>query len=236
MKIISQNVCKWSQRRQKDLASEIVSHSPDIACLVEHPNISRCQVARDVFADAGLVHHYHMPAPEGQRSGSICVFSRHALNPITLDAWMVDEPFRLIGFDMGGWLLTVAYWPQKQAKKSYWEAWSRICQTSSVPHLSIGDFNTGRNDIDKEGGGKDFYCAEYVESIATLGMVDVWRHCHGDKREYSYHHNYVGNGFRIDHAFASQDFMGMIAGCYYAHEVREKRLSDHSMLVVDLAL
>jgi exonuclease III len=45
----------------------------------------------------------------------------------------------------------------------------------------------------------------------------------------------VGRGFRIDHAFASAKLATRARGCWYDHTVRERRLSDHSALVVELA-
>ena len=54
--------------------------------------------------------------------------------------------------------------------------------------------------------------------------------------DFSYVHRSAGppTNWRIDHAFASPALAGSVRGCSYSHTERENRLSDHSMLLVDI--
>jgi exodeoxyribonuclease-3 len=44
-----------------------------------------------------------------------------------------------------------------------------------------------------------------------------------------------GNGFRLDHAFATPSLVPRITTCRYSHVVREAEISDHSIMIVEIA-
>ena len=43
-----------------------------------------------------------------------------------------------------------------------------------------------------------------------------------------------GNGFRLDHAFATPSLAPRVTTCQYSHREREGRISDHSMVIVEV--
>jgi len=43
-----------------------------------------------------------------------------------------------------------------------------------------------------------------------------------------------GNGFRLDHAFATPSLLPRVPGCRYSHREREAGISDHSIVVVEI--
>jgi exonuclease III len=102
----------------------------------------------------------------------------------------------------------------------------------------LGDFNAGASGVDAD--GYRFRAGKAFTSLVAVGLVDLWRRQHGDAREHTWFSHPgpagPGRGFRIDHAFASPAVADRMTGCRYDHEVRERRLSDHSLLVVDLAI
>jgi exonuclease III len=97
----------------------------------------------------------------------------------------------------------------------------------------LGDLNTGRNDVDRE-GGTPFACVEQFDALQTrAGLVDLWRAQHGDTaRDWTWRS--PKNGFRIDHAFGNAAFRERFQGirCRYDHEPREMKITDHSALVL----
>lgn len=102
-----------------------------------------------------------------------------------------------------------------------------------MPFLLLGDLNTGYNNIDVEGNGAPFSCADMFDALQTkAGLVDLWRGEHGDKQEWSWRSPI--NGFRVDHAFANEAFQKCFAPIrsYYDHGPRENGLTDHSALIV----
>ncbi len=92
----------------------------------------------------------------------------------------------------------------------------------------IGDLNTGLHRLDE--AGATFHCAAAFAALPKAGWDDAWRLCNGAAREFSWF-SAAGNGFRIDHAFASCDLAGRIVAASYDHSAREG-LTDHSALMV----
>ena len=68
--------------------------------------------------------------------------------------------------------------------------------------LAIGDFNTCRAYLDEAGAIDP--TAHYMDAIEQIGFHDRWRHRYPERREYSWFST-RSNGFRIDHAFLSQN-------------------------------
>jgi exodeoxyribonuclease III len=63
------------------------------------------------------------------------------------------------------------------------------------------------------------------------GWKDVWR-ARAEANEYSWYST-RGRGYRIDHALALNWPGDTAIGASYGHSVRLRKLSDHSMLVVE---
>lgn len=105
------------------------------------------------------------------------------------------------------------------------------------------NFNTGRNDVDKDPGGKAFKCVDFLDRLAEAGYEDAWRAVHPTRRESTWKSRSGGKelrGFRLDHVFISA---ALSIGIYSAHHVHRVRglvrnggLSDHSIVIVDLDL
>jgi exonuclease III len=102
------------------------------------------------------------------------------------------------------------------------------------PYVLVGDLNTGDFPIDKETPGRPFSCTQEYRQMCELGMVEAWRAANGDRREYSWRSR-QGTGFRLDHAFLSPGIRARLTGARYSHGEREAKISDHSILIVDLA-
>jgi exonuclease III len=122
---------------------------------------------------------------------------------------------------------------------AFWSAtvaW--LARRAARPYLMLGDFNAGASRVDAR--DYRFKAGKAFGELAGLGLVDLWRREHGDAREYTWFSSpgggRSGRGFRIDHAFASPVLAERVTSCRYDHEVRERRWSDHSLLVVDLAV
>ncbi len=95
----------------------------------------------------------------------------------------------------------------------------------------IGDLNAGRHYLDEEGA--TFTCTRLLGELATMGYVDAWRKLNSGEREFSWF-SHEGKGFRIDHALVSASLAVHVKACWYSHSERERDLSDHSMMVLEL--
>jgi exonuclease III len=127
------------------------------------------------------------------------------------------------------------YFPQRMAKFPFFRRCIEMAVSSSHrPFVMIGDLNTGRNDLDIEGNGAPFDCADqFADLHEQVGLVDLWRLRHGDRRDWTWRS--AKNGFRIDHAFGNQEFLNRYPNfqCEIDHEPRLARLTDHSAIILD---
>ncbi|TSA35538.1 MAG: hypothetical protein D4R65_04325 [Verrucomicrobiaceae bacterium] len=103
---------------------------------------------------------------------------------------------------------------------------------SETVHFIVGDFNTGLHFHDEKSA--TFSCTAEFKALSKSGLVDSWRNRHPNTKEFSWYSNH-GNGFRIDHAFASLEADPLIQRVYYDHKPREAKITDHSALAVEIS-
>jgi len=123
-----------------------------------------------------------------------------------------------------------------EAKTRFWNA---ILQAAEArlhePFLFVGDFNTGAHQLDET--GKTFVCAEHFGKLSACGWTDVWRH-HNNDTEWTWYSKLKGgargNGFRLDHCFATPTLLLRVTSCRYSHVEREAGISDHSIAIVEV--
>lgn len=129
--------------------------------------------------------------------------------------------------------LLASYFPQGRNKELFFKRCVAAAgEGATNPFLIIGDLNTGLNDLDVEGNGTKFYCADLFAALPASGLVDLWRLQNGERRDWSWRSRI--NGFRIDHAFANEAFRNRYHPvlCWLDHEPRIRRLTDHSAIFV----
>jgi len=73
----------------------------------------------------------------------------------------------------------------------------------------------------------------FYTAFSKYGFVDAFRFFHLGQREYSWFGR-EGDGYRFDHIFVSQNILPFLNNCYYIHEVRVEKLSDHSAMYLEI--
>ena len=94
-----------------------------------------------------------------------------------------------------------------QAKTRFWNAvFGAAAARLHEPFLLVGDLNTGAHRVDET--GKTFVCAEHFGKLSAPGWTDMWRHHNPGATEWTWYSKLNGgargNGFRLDHAFATR--------------------------------
>lgn len=145
----------------------------------------------------------------------------------------LEQTDRLWCVSWQGLKIVGVYMPNQELKHPYWAALLAHAGSAAAADIYCGDFNTGRNDLDREEGGTAFIGAEYMDRIVDAGYIDVWRHLNGAAREYSWYSNPGRRGFRLDHLFARPLWAGRARTCRLDHVPRLSGLSDHSVLVAE---
>ena len=236
MKLLTQNVKKWPSQNHLMLADEVIAQDADVVILTEYLNNKRGIEALNRFKNSGYTHVVTANDVVNDKLGGLAICSKKEFHQITNGFETLEQPWRTISMECRGKLITGCYWPQKHEKKPYFEALLKLCRQHQS-HIIIGDLNTGKNSVDKSDNGAKFHCESYMHQLEDVGMLDAWRLHHGDKREYTWFSIKNGsplNGFRVDHTFISPDLKERVLRCDYLPSVREKRLTDHSGMMIEI--
>jgi len=122
--------------------------------------------------------------------------------------------------------------PPNIAKVRFWNAVIRAAESRfDEPFLFVGDWNTGAHWIDET--GKTLVCADQFLELAEIGWTDLWRHHHPRTTEHTWFSHW-GNGFRLDHAFATPSLLPRVHSCRYSHAERDAGVSDHSIMLAEI--
>ena len=218
--------------RIPEIALFLVRHAPDVVVLSEFRAARGGQI-RGVLADHGLIHQAASHGPD--RANGVLIAAREPIRPTGvqgrpdgrfLDAYRPESDLHITGVhvpddsDPGG-------------KAFHWQRLVGLGHERLGQHaVIIGDLNTGRRGQDAASGC--FACEALMGTLASLGWVDAWRHLNPGVREATWVAPW-GEGRRIDAAWLSPSLAERLESATHLHEAREKRVSDHSALLVRLS-
>jgi exonuclease III len=238
-------------RRMPEITLTLLEHAADIVVLTEWRKATGGQIS-GVLADHGLRHQHSTNPPPG--CNGVLVASRH---PVVVRDENLEGLFaatkaagstglathkkarnrRLIEAEVPHLGMTVIGvhvppdGPGTGREAVFQAAVASARNRREEGCVLIGDLNAGRHYLDETGA--TFTCTRLMGELATLGYVDAWRAEHAEKREFSWF-SHEGEGFRIDHALVSRALSHRVRSCWYSHSERERNLSDHSVMVLDL--
>lgn len=221
--------------RMPEIALWIIGQSPDVVVLTEFRRSVGGQIV-GVLADFGLKHS--VSTRPGPGENGVLIASRM---PLAVSVAQPEgAPFRgrwlgvtLEESGMGVLGVHVPDDTRPTDKSLFWRELVNFARARPPGDWVVaGDFNTGRHRLDEE--GETFGATALLGAFCTAGFDDAWRTKHPERREYSWVSR-TGSGFRMDHAFVSEGLRARVSSVSYAHDVRERRLSDHSALMLELA-
>ena len=251
MRLVSWNVA-GRRRRLPEQAEAVLSAAPDVVCLQE-VTANSLPEWRAALAEAGLGHtvtpldEYVPPKP---RRLGVLTAAREPLERIDLGE--LPWPERAVAADLRGTTLLNVHSPispspdlAKVRTHEALYAWAR--ERDRI--VLAGDLNTPRRDLPdgsvltfahesngtlREERGERWDAAEraLVHTLrAEHGWSDPYLDSGSAQRTWTFKEN--RGGWRLDHVLVR----GVDVGAHvYAHEWRLAGMSDHSALIVDLAL
>ena len=229
MKVTTWNIRHGGGNRINEIIKWIENHDTDYFVITEYRNNENGLLLSKALAECGYLFQL-MPQIEKNKN-TVMIASKHEFTGVYFHNELGDDYSRVIKVEDDEIIIYGVYFPQKNEKKKIFEfLLNEMNQQADKTRIFIGDFNTGKPYIDEE--KKTFYCSEYIDAIEK-SHVDAWRCINKDKREYSWYSN-LGNGFRVDHVFINQSDKNKIAQCFYLHEKRIDKTSDHSIMEVEL--
>jgi len=222
MKIISLNIRGGGGTRIDRIAEYLLQSGSDIIITPEYHHNKAGERLGQLLAEEG----YQLAAHTNSSANGIAAWSR-------IEARKLEFDFNgnIKAIQVGPYFLLASYFPQKNFKKPYFDYLLNGMPFPEAQTIIMGDLNTGLHLVDE--AGSTFYCAGEFDALCNR-YHDAWRKLNGDKREYSWYSN-GGNGFRIDHCLCGDGIIDKVNTCHYDHQPREKGISDHAAMVVEVS-
>jgi len=219
-------------RRIPAIALHLVGCGADVLVLTEYRTTVGGQL-RAVLADHGWGHQACTEPARG-RNG-VLIASRAPLQHVPPagdrnDRLVIEAEIPDLGLALCG-----LHIPCTNGSTERNSCWKRVLAVAArrvdEPCVLIGDFNTGRHQLDED--GSTFTQTASMGRLSAMGYVDAWRTRNARKREATWI-SHRGAGFRIDHAFLSAPLAERLEDAWYSHTERESGLSDHSSMTIRL--
>ena len=236
VKILSWNILAGGGRRADEIVKTISDHAPDIVTLQEFRRASAQDKIVTGLTKAGL-KFIHIPETDGKEN-TILIASKYGFDagpflpepnsPLhLLEAYFSAEA---LGFELS---FIAVHFPQKKAQIPLFEALKNDSESLLKTNaLIIGDLNCGIPHIDSD--SKTFLATQYYQDLLQAGWIDAWRTRQKDIREFSWVSPRTGNGFRYDQILASDALNKRLKNVVYDHSPREKKHSDHSVIIAEI--
>lgn len=230
MKLVVWNIRQGGGARIPRIVEELAARDADVIAVTEF----RTGVSDPLAAALGERGWPHL-ATSGPREkeNGIAVFSGVPTEAAQARGYRwLDVQLPVYGFGLCILHIMAATNPRTGAeKRRFWDGVVAAAEArAGEPWLFAGSWNTGAHRLDEK--GKTFDCAEQFGRLTELGWTDLWRRFHPGETEWTWYSNH-GNGFRLDHAFASPVLAGRVRDCRYSHSERQAKVSDHSLVIVE---
>ena len=227
------------------IVEELAAYDADVIALTEYRAGPGKELLSALFERGWL--HVETTDPTESENG-IAVFSRTPLLRTRVCPVAPEHRVRWLDIDLPEYGFGVCVLhvtaagsskthPLNIAKGRFWEAALSVAEARLYePSLLVGDWNTGAHHVDEK--GKTYVCAEHFGNLSALGWTDVWRHHNPGTTEWTWYSTLKGgargNGFRLDHCFATPSLLPRVTSCRYSHAEREAGISDHSIAIVEV--
>ncbi len=249
-------LASWNTNFRRDTTGQVsatLAHRPDVVVFQEARAAAFPELA-NLFADAGLTQFATSASSVlGHRlSRYVVVASRFPFR----DALPVDGPAPETSVCLeiespdGRFELVGVYVPSIARKDGVKVPTQhamnvRMAHAASRPHIICGDFNSPK--AESEEGVTLFFKPsrplEYAGEHALMGgmleygLRDAFRDANGyadPAPSWFWKNRGRTGGYRLDHIFVSPHFE--VRRCWYDHGVRERGLSDHSLMLAEVEL
>lgn len=234
MKIVSWNVrFGGGAKRTSGILEQLIRRSPDLIVLGEYQPKNSSQLLAGLRA-AGWTEQATPRPPEGY--GGVAIVSKRPLEVVPPPPALSALEYRYLSVRVPSLDLFMrgVYGPLRGGPiREFWEAMLADLDAHRADRLLLaGDFNSGADGSDST--APTIPASQYFSRLEAQGYTDLWRAKHGvDAREHTWHG--TAHGYRLDHAFGSATLAASLVACGYDNEVRELGLSDHSLMMIELA-
>ena len=237
------NIANPSVRRAGRQAEWLRKRPEDVIVLTEAKQSEGCIFLERYFQVYG--YNVVFSKPEKKEFGVIIV-SKHPLTPNNfsvyvdyLQARVASVKLNLLNYELE---IIGIYVPSRDSshekidkKKRFLKSLINALETAPPPSRRIfcGDLNVLEPNHVPHYPFFEEWEYDFYRSLAKYQLKDTFRCLPPLIQEYSWVGR-TGDGYRYDHCFVSENLLPLVKKCYYLHEPREVKLSDHSALIYEL--
>ncbi len=228
MRLETFNIRHGGGVRVANILGSLRRHNPDILLLTEFRNNKRGDEIKSSLSDMGYC--YQVNGKAESRINTLLIASKTEFVSAKFFPNLGLHSHRIVSVVFSEFTIIGFYFPGRNEKIAVFKELIKIIEHNKErPTIALGDLNTGKHYLDEN--GRTFYASEYMDKLEVVS-IDAWRKFHGDKKEYTWFSN-RGNGFRIDHAFATTPMSKLLTSVEYSHAERINKVSDHSALLIE---
>jgi exodeoxyribonuclease III len=227
-KILSWNIQQGGGSRTSMIINALANAQLDIIILSEFKNNAQGKIIQESLLKYGFSHQGTTDALSSDNT--VFIASKY---PCEFEKYSAADPLfthNILTAKFAAFNIMGVYLPHKK-KHSLLPFITNLVQKENTPFVIAGDYNSGKNYIDQK-GDSFWYQSELIQ-LEKANYKDAFRLKNGDMEAYSWF-SHQGNGFRYDHTYVHEDLIPIVKNCFYLHDWRKHKWSDHSPMVVEL--
>lgn len=252
LKLLSLNIGNPSLERAIKQCTWLVSRPEDIFVLTETKNSRGCHYIENFFSnygndlltiDSAQKYYVNFPCSTTGDLG-VMIISKY---PFQREQHIFDSTNRYFSRQVEVFVDTFSimglYVPSRDRSDDKIERKfnflsdikHNLSESNRKKSIILGDFNIlEKNHIPHY---STFFDWEYkfYDFLTENEYVDAFKKCNPLKQDYSWVGR-TGDGYRYDYCFVSNDISHYIQDCKFIHETREKKLTDHSAIILNILL
>lgn len=245
--IVNWNIGNPSIKRAQQQAIWLQGQSADVLVLTECKNSEGCRFLEKYFRAYG--YNVLFPKPDNNEY-AVMLISKHQMNSTTFSQYVdylasrtISVSIEIPSFQHNMEIIGV-YVPSRDSSLSKIERKKKFINSiqqalSRLHHYSYRVFCGDLNVLEPKHVPhyKFFETWEYelYDCLKQFQFGDCYRYLHPMTCEYSWIGR-TGDGYRYDHLFSTMTLLPSTRECYYVHEPRNSKLSDHSALITKFDL
>jgi exodeoxyribonuclease III len=208
----------------------LISSVFDVVVLSEFHNDAASIRFKDILFKNGFIHQVISGAIGN--TNTVFIASKHPCEAVLYSEADENYTHNIITAKFAAFNIMGVYLPHKK-KHQLLPYITKLVTFSEHPFIIVGDYNTGHNYKDQV--GDSFWYQSELNALEATDYVDAFRYKNGDAKEYSWF-SHQGSGYRYDHTYVHQTILPIIKRCYYLHDWRQNKWSDHSPMVLELGV
>lgn len=219
----------------------------DIFILTESKDSAGCQYIKDFFIKNNFFVDYKIPL--NKFDYAVIVASKYKFNISTFINTCDYLPNRissiLLNINKKYFEIISLYVPSRNSskekilrKKTFLNqiiTSLKIEHSQNINRIICGDLNIlERTHIPHYSTFREWEYTFY-DDIINLGFIDCFKLKNPNVLDYSWIGR-TGNGYRYDYAFCNKSLSNNILNCFFIHEPRINKLSDHAALILNIKI